>query len=143
MRDRNGRDRGPERSHLHALLDEFQVPHPPENVRHYFCRLGPHQLKWESHTEFFSYTLFRGQDGGAEFDCDLADVLPANWLGDAPGERFSSSVIEVKATSDPEFIKKHLSSHFVAESLSVSYVLERLSLPGHWWKRRSWCRISV
>ena len=52
------RDRGADRAHLIDLLDRFGAQHPQPDATHYFGKIGRHHLKWESHTEFVTYTIF-------------------------------------------------------------------------------------
>ena len=52
-----GRDRNADRDHLIALLDRFGAPHPQPDATHYSGNIGRHFLKWESHTEFVTYTI--------------------------------------------------------------------------------------
>ncbi|MDP5359139.1 MAG: DUF3422 domain-containing protein, partial [Paracoccaceae bacterium] len=67
-----GRDRAADRAHLIDLLDRFGAQHPQPDATHYFGTFGIHRLKWESHTEFVTYTIFG--DGVAERPFDAATV---------------------------------------------------------------------
>ena len=51
---------GADRAHLIALLDRFGAAHPQPAATHYSGQIGKHLLKWESHTEFVTFTVFRG-----------------------------------------------------------------------------------
>src|SRR6056297_1510764 len=51
------RDREADLAHLLKLLDRYGAPHPQPGATHYFGTIGKHQLKWESHTEFVTYTV--------------------------------------------------------------------------------------
>ena len=53
-----GRDREADRIHLIALLDRFGAQHPQPGATHYSGPIGRHSLKWESHTEFVTFTIF-------------------------------------------------------------------------------------
>ncbi len=57
------RDRAADIAHLIALLDRYGATHPQPGATHYFGKIGRHHLKWESHTEFVTYTVFT--DGAA------------------------------------------------------------------------------
>ena len=119
-----GTNRDAEFTHLAALLDRFGAPHPQPGATHYFGDLGPYRLKWESHTEFVTYTIF--VDGVAErpFDKASFDVFPSDWLGEAPGLRMVSSLVRVEPMPEPEEMREKLSAWFVVESLAVSRVLD-------------------
>ncbi|MEM8851956.1 MAG: DUF3422 domain-containing protein [Pseudomonadota bacterium] len=122
--DAANRDRSLDRAHLEALLDRFGAAHPAPGATHFFGRLGKHYLKWESHTEFVTYTLF--SDGVAErpFDGATFDSFPADWLADAPGVRITSALIRVEAETHGDDIDPKLAEWFVPESLAASRVLD-------------------
>ena len=50
------RDREAERAHLNQLLERHGATPPPEGATHYFGQIGRARLKWESHTEFQTFT---------------------------------------------------------------------------------------
>jgi uncharacterized membrane-anchored protein len=52
------RDRERDRAHLIGLLDRHGAPHPQQGATHYSGQIGRHVLKWESHTEFVTYSAF-------------------------------------------------------------------------------------
>ena len=74
------RDRRLDRAHLIDLLDRHGAQHPHPGATHYFGQIGKHHLKWESHTEFVTYTLF--SDGVAQrpFDGRSFELFPRDWL---------------------------------------------------------------
>ncbi len=72
-KDAAQRDREADRAHLLALLDRFGAQHPQPGATHYFGEIGKHKLKWESHTEFVTYTVFG--PGVAERPFDAADTF--------------------------------------------------------------------
>ncbi len=119
------RDRGLDRAHLLALLDRFGAQHPGPDATHYFARLGRFQLKWESHTEFVTYTAFLENGIDKPFDPDAWKVFPDDWLDTAPGTRITSAhILYSEAPADPEQITEKLNDWFVPESLAVSSVLD-------------------
>ncbi|MEO9825252.1 MAG: DUF3422 domain-containing protein [Paracoccaceae bacterium] len=119
-----GRDRDVDRGHLIALLDRYGAAHPQPGSTHYSGDLGKYRLKWESHTEFVTYTVFR--DGAAEepFDGKTFEVFPNDWLAAAPGQVITSALVRVERETDPEAISKKMNDWFVPESLAVSTVLD-------------------
>ncbi|KIT16396.1 DUF3422 family protein [Jannaschia aquimarina] len=122
--DAAGRDRSVDRAHLDALLDRFGASRPAPDATHFFGQLGKHRLKWESHTEFVTYTLF--SDGVAErpFDGAMFDVFPKDWLEEAPGVRLTSALIRVEAETHGDEIEPKLRDWFVPESLACATVLD-------------------
>ncbi len=123
-RDAANRDRTADHAHLVALLDRYAAPHPQPGATHHFCEIGRHRLKWESHTEFVTYTVFG--DGVAEtpFDARIFETFPEDWLSDAPGARMTSALILVEQVGTPDEIRRRVDEWFVPESLAVSQVLD-------------------
>ena len=118
------RDREADRAHLIALLDRNGAAHPPPGATHYFGSLGRYQLKWESHTEFVTYTLFSDGVADIPFDGSTFDMFPVDWLTEAPGERITSALIRVERATSDDAVPDGLEQWFVPESMAVSRVLD-------------------
>ncbi|MEP2784029.1 MAG: DUF3422 domain-containing protein [Pseudoruegeria sp.] len=123
-----GRDKTEDMTHLVALLDRHGAPHPQPGATHYFGQIGKFALKWESHTEFVTYTIFI--DGPAErpFDPLWFSVFPEDWLLGIPGVRMTSALIHVVSEDRPSAIRQHLQDWFVTESVAASYVLGKAAV---------------
>ncbi|MCO6382527.1 MAG: DUF3422 domain-containing protein [Vannielia sp.] len=120
-----GRDREAERAHLIDLLDRHGAPHPQPDATHYSGQLGRHQIKWESHTEFVTYTIFGPGVADTPFDAATFGMFPEDWLARAPGVRVTSALVRVEPMPDsPETASKKLDSWMVAESIAVSEVVD-------------------
>lgn len=119
-----GRDRAADVAHLKALLDHYAAPHPEEGATHYFGPIGRHLLKWESHTEFVTYTIFGDGVAGTPFDASTFAMFPDNWLAAAPGVRVTSALIRVELQQGDAGIAQKVSDWFVPESVAVSRVLD-------------------
>jgi uncharacterized membrane-anchored protein len=119
------RDRDLDRAHLVALLDRFGVHHPKPGATHFFGDLGKFRLKWESHTEFTTYTVFLDGLEDRPFDPADYEVLPADWLAAAPGTLMTSALIRVETLpADHAGVAAKLSEWFVGESLAAARVLD-------------------
>ncbi|MEM8580116.1 MAG: DUF3422 domain-containing protein [Pseudomonadota bacterium] len=118
------RDREADSAHLVALLDRFGAPHPQPGATHYFGEIGRHKLKWESHTEFVTYTIFIEGIAATPFDPSAFDVFPADWLAEAPGTRMTSALLRVEPQVSTEDTLAKIEEWFVPESLAVSQVLD-------------------
>ncbi|TRD16440.1 DUF3422 family protein [Palleronia caenipelagi] len=127
--DAASRDRELDRAHLIRLLDRFGATHPKEGATHWFGEIGRYRLKWESHTEFVTYTVFADGDAQKAFDRDAFGVFPREWLEDAPGVRMTSALIRVEERAgEDQAVAAKLDGWFVPESLTVSEVLDGAAL---------------
>ncbi len=122
--DAAGRDRAADRAHLIDLLDRYAAPHPQPDATHYFGVIGKYSLKWESHTEFVTYTIFGDGNATRAFDPACFEVFPKDWLAKAPGVRITSALIRVEMCSDWAEVPTKLESWYVQESVAVSRVLD-------------------
>lgn len=124
-KDARKRDRERDRAHLIGLLDQFGVNPPEPNATHFNASLGNTDLKWESHTEFVTYSAFTPVLDTHPFDPAGAAVLPPDWLAKAPGQTMVAMMIRVEDLPDHEDqILPKLLDWFTSESLAVSYVLD-------------------
>lgn len=119
------RDRSADRAHLIELLDRFGAPHPQPDASHYYGQIGRHYLKWESHTEFVTYTIFTDGLSDRPFDASKFDVFPEDWVARAPGVRITSALIQIQEQPAKEVMMDATDDWFVAESVAVSWVLDR------------------
>jgi uncharacterized membrane-anchored protein len=119
------RDRDLDRAHLLALLDRHGSAHPQPDATHFQGPIGRAELKWESHTEFVTYTAFSRGLSKRPFDPADAELLPGDWLSTAPGKRLTSVMIRVAPmpSTDADMLAE-LDDWFVPESLAVSRVVD-------------------
>jgi uncharacterized membrane-anchored protein len=123
------RDRGRDLAHLTALLDRHGAAHPPPDATHHGATLGRHELKWESHTEFVTFSAFSRGVSDRPFDPRDTEVFPADWLAAATGKRIASILIRVETMpADPADIAPKLDGWFVGESLAASYVVDEAAV---------------
>ncbi|HHB81348.1 MAG TPA: DUF3422 domain-containing protein [Aliiroseovarius sp.] len=119
-----GRDREADLAHLIRLLDRYGASHPQPGATHYFGEIGKHWLKWESHSEFVTYTIFA--DGVLEraFDPVAFELFPQDWLDEMPGKRITSALIRIEERPQDDEICANLGEWFVPESLVAVEVLD-------------------
>ncbi len=118
------RDRAAERAHLLDLLDRHGAQHPRPEATHWSGQIGRHMLKWESHTEFVTFTVFTPGLSVRPFDPAEFEVFPKDWLDKAPGQRVTSILLRVEPRPDEAVLSRQLDDWFVGESLAVAHVLE-------------------
>jgi len=123
--DAANRDRARDRAHLIDLLDRNGSPHPQPEATHFSGPIGRHELKWESHTEFVTYSAFSPGVGPRPFDPEEMRVFPENWLASAPGKRLVAVLIRVEAMpEDEDGVTPRLEEWFVPESMACSRVVD-------------------
>ena len=121
----HNRDRGADRAHLLALLDRHGSAHPQPGATHFSGAIGRSELKWESHTEFVTYSAFTPGLSARPFDPMEAEVFPADWMAAAPGKRLVSVLIRVEEMPENRAkVLERLEEWFVAESLALSEVVD-------------------
>ena len=119
-----GRDRAADMAHLCALLDRHGAQHPKPGATHWVGQIGRHWLKWESHTEVVTYTVFADGLSARAFDPADFEIFPEEWLAQAPGMRLTSALVRVDRMGSDEEMSKALAEWFVPESLAASRVLD-------------------
>jgi uncharacterized membrane-anchored protein len=123
--DAANRDRARDRAHLLDLLDRNGSAHPQPDATHFSGPIGRAELKWESHTEFVTYSAFAPGLSARPFDPAEAGVFPADWLAKAPGTRLCSVLIRVDHLPEDETaMHRQLQDWFVGESLTVARVVD-------------------
>jgi uncharacterized membrane-anchored protein len=119
------RDRGRDRAHLLDLLDRHGSAHPQPGATHFSGLIGRDELKWESHTEFVTYSVFSKNLSERPFDPAEAEVFPDDWLSNAPGKRLTSVLVRVEVMpEDDTTVLSKVESWFVPESLAVARVVD-------------------
>ena len=123
--DAANRDRSRDRAHLIDLLDRNGTPHPQPEATHFSGLIGRHELKWESHTEFVTFSALSPGVSARPFDPEEMRVFPDSWLATAPGKRLVSLLIRVEVMpEDEDEVTSHLEDWFVPESLACSRVVD-------------------
>ncbi|MEQ8290943.1 MAG: DUF3422 domain-containing protein [Roseovarius sp.] len=123
-----GRDRAADMAHLVALLDRHGAAHPQPGATHYSGPIGRHTLKWESHTEFVTYTAFSEGQGKRPFDPADFEVFPPDWLAEAPGLRITSALIRIQPLKDDDALSADIAEWFVPDSVAVARVLDNAAV---------------
>ncbi|MCU0802045.1 MAG: DUF3422 domain-containing protein, partial [Rhodobacteraceae bacterium] len=119
------RDRAKDTAHLLALLDRHASAHPQPGATHFSGPIGKHDLKWESHTEFVTYSAFGKGVSTRAFDPAEAEVFPEDWMEAAPGMRLCSVLVRIEPLPpDESEVLAKLEDWFVAESLACSRVID-------------------
>ena len=114
------------------LIDRYGGAHPHPDARHYSGELGRIWLKWESHTEFVTYTLFIPDVSETPFAGDSISMLPRDWLASVDGDIIAAAMVRVESASSAveaeRYFNARLAPCFVGESLALGFVLEDSAL---------------
>ncbi|MDQ2067001.1 DUF3422 domain-containing protein [Xinfangfangia sp. CPCC 101601] len=123
------RDREADLAHLTELTRRHGAPRPEPQATHYSGHLGRAGLKWESHTEFVTYTAFSPGLSARPFDPVEATIFPADWIERAPGKRLVSALIRIaEMPEDPDDIFALCEDWFVPESMILSQVVDEAAI---------------
>jgi uncharacterized membrane-anchored protein len=102
-----------EREHLAALAALAPGQFAERSDAHQIYDAGTFRLRWELHTEFTSYTVFRPVPPGAGLGLPMSaqEVLPPGWLKGIPGKLIVAAQIELRSQDeiDPQSVTAGLS----------------------------------
>ncbi len=91
--DRQG---DPERDHLARLLAQHGAEPPGDGAIQISRDLGAARLRYERHTEFSTYTIYRFDPFDDPFATTALDPIPADWLRTIPGELIAAVHVAVE-----------------------------------------------
>ncbi|SMH58840.1 DUF3422 family protein [Azospirillum agricola] len=119
-----------DRRHLEALCDWAGVARPPQGATHHSASFGSFRLKWERHTEFSTWTVFRpsAMPAGALVDPFVepaVNALPREWLQGLPGELMVGIHVAVLDADTPEPSANMMAAMFGSESYIGSRIAGR------------------
>ncbi len=77
---------GTDRAHVEALCSRSGIAPPPAGAIHFSADFGDFRLRWERHTEFSTYTFYRGGPFDEPFAATACELAPTDWLAALPGK---------------------------------------------------------
>lgn len=110
----NDAQRAASRAHLSGLLSQHQLPLPDPQASHLRVDFGSFRLRWESHTEFVTWTVLRAlpASGLSPAEPTLAlNAVAADWWAGLPGQCLTSLHLWALPKVDPlapEMVKQSL-----------------------------------
>lgn len=120
------RDHDQDRRALIALVDRYGGQHPAPDAKHYSGELGRGRLRWESHTEFVTYTLFAPGIADIPFGGDSLSLFPDDWLAEFGGSVVAAAKmrIEVAASAEQAMLdfENRIAPSLAAESVACAIV---------------------
>jgi uncharacterized membrane-anchored protein len=106
--------------HVAELCESHGLPVPNEGATHYSADFGAFRLKWEWHSEFATYTFFRGGAFTDPFARPAINSVSEDWLAGLPGELLVAVNIAFEHRDAPERSIGDLGEFLVADSLAGS-----------------------
>lgn len=114
-----------ERDHLCRLCEMAGTPPPPPGATHYAGSFGSFRLKWERHTEFSTWTIFRVGTQGEPFADPAVRAVPRDWVAELPGERLVGAHVLMLDPEQPDPSPAFLAHVFGSESYVASRIAGR------------------
>lgn len=114
---------------LLSLCQHFAVSAPAVEAKYFYFDFGPFRLKWESHTEFATYTFAQHQEFGVSLEQSLAHMpitrLPEGWLHRLQGSVLVAAhlVLDNRAIPADAFAAE-IQSLFKGHTLAGSRVMQ-------------------
>lgn len=121
------RDLTLDRAHLVAFLDQFGAAHPAPGAKQHSVELGRFRLKWESHTEFVTYTLIGEGPVKTLFSGELTNHFSEEWVATAPGRMVAAvqcELIDDRESSAEAPLPEALIRHFDPQSVAAALILD-------------------
>jgi uncharacterized membrane-anchored protein len=106
--------------HLVELCRRFGVNPPPDAKNQFSADFGPFRLRFERHTEFASYTVYRAGPYETPFEKPASAFLPKEWLDTLPGRVLVAIHLDVLPLEGDPPTDEDLRDLFVPESLVTS-----------------------
>lgn len=123
---------------LRELLAHHGQSSPLAETSHLLLELPGYRLRWERHTEFSTYTVFR--PGSSEAGPEAFAALPAGWLAKLPGQTLVAAEVSLRAAHDHEPERAPFAEFFGHEDIIGASVVDgagavftdfRLTAAGH------------
>ena len=128
-RNAANRDRGQDVAHLSQLTTRHGGPRPDPEDSHYQGKLGRHDLKWESHTEFVTYMATVPGLPIRPFDPSAGAIFPEDWQRQAPGKRIAAVLVQIDfLPDDPAEALERMGNWFARDSLTSVWVLDESAM---------------
>lgn len=128
-KDAANRDHSLDATHLATLVSRHGGPRPDPDDSHYQGKLGRHDLRWESHTEFVTFMAMTPGLPIRPFDPSAAAIFADEWQDKAPGKRVAAVLVQVDVLpDDPADVMDKMSGWFARDSLAAIWVLDQAAM---------------
>ncbi|WP_244072478.1 DUF3422 family protein [Nitrosomonas sp. PY1] len=111
-----------ERQLIDELCTRFQVNPPGAHENEFSVDCGEFRLRWERHTEYSTYTIYRTQFFEVPFEHPAIQYVPQDWLNRLPGELLVAAHIVLEDRTRPKRSLHELSAFFTSGTVIGSKV---------------------
>ena len=111
-----------ERQLIGELCIRYGIAPPNTHENDFNADFGEFRLRWERHTEYSTYTVYRAEPFDMPFAHPAVSFVPQDWLAHLPGELLVATHIALEDRSRPMRSLHELSSLFSAGAVIGSKV---------------------
>jgi len=111
-----------ERKLIGELCDQYNVTPPKNHDNEFTANLGDLQFRWERHTEYSTYAVYRPGPFDTPFEHPPIRRLPNKWLASLPGEILVATHIALDDRSRPKRSLSELAQLFSSNTVIGSKV---------------------
>lgn len=91
-----------ERQLLGELCIRYDINPPGVHESDFSADFGDFRLRWERHTEYSTYTVYRAKPFNVPFEHPAINEVPAEWVARLPGELLVATHIALEDRSRPK-----------------------------------------
>ena len=91
-----------ERGLLRELCARYDVAPPNSYDNDFSADFGEFRMRWERHTEYSTYTIYRAKPFAAPFEHPAIEFVPQDWVARLPGELLVATHIALEDRARPK-----------------------------------------
>ncbi|UJP01197.1 MAG: DUF3422 domain-containing protein, partial [Nitrosomonas sp.] len=111
-----------ERQLVGELCTRYGITPPNAHENDFSADCGEFRLRWERHTEYSTYTIYRSKPFDTPFEHPAVGYVPQDWLARLPGELLVATHIALEDRSRPKRSLHELVSLFASGTVIGSKV---------------------
>lgn len=111
-----------ERELVGELCERYGINPPNTHENDFSADFGEFRLRWERHTEYSTYTVYRAKPFVTPFEHPAIEYVPQEWLIRLPGELLVATHIALEDRSRPKRSLHELSNLFASGTVIGSKV---------------------
>lgn len=111
-----------ERTLMSELCDRYGISPPNMYENDFSADFGEFRLRWERHTEYSTYTIYRAKLFEIPFEHPAIEYVPQEWLARLPGELLVATHIALEDRSRPKRSLHELATLFASGTVIGSKV---------------------